>query len=166
MRWSRWGIWAGPLLVLASVAAPVWPQQPTMPQQIKQLPIPAGLPKYDLDIVLDVQTRQVKVREVVTWTNQTNIPAREIVFNAHARYAIPNSIKDHFFLAKTVELLRMSPKEGLSFDGPALEVDAVRRTAAAPLATRPTPRSISLMPRTTQRRLHIPLPAEVAPGHR
>src|SRR5262249_41645002 len=82
------------------------------------------LPRYDLSVVLDVPRHLVHVREVVTWTNTSRVPVTEIVFNAHAHYSIPD--QDIGFLAKTAELLRMSPKEAMSFDGPALEVETVR----------------------------------------
>src|SRR5580704_17176140 len=78
---------------------------------------PAGLPRYDLAIKLDVAAHLVTVRERVTWTNRHQRPTRKLVFNAHAHYAIPK--KDIGFLAKMVEILRMAPSEALSFDGPA-----------------------------------------------
>ena len=53
----------------------------------------------------------------------SKLPVKEIVFNAHAHYSIPD--KDIGFLAKTAELLRISPKESMSFDGPALPVSLV-----------------------------------------
>src|SRR6478672_7584801 len=77
----------------------------------------ANLPHYDLRIVLDVNQHTVRVHQVVTWTNRAAVPTREVVFNAHAHYSIPD--KDIGFLAKTVEILRMAPKESLNFDGPA-----------------------------------------------
>src|SRR5260221_14764925 len=78
----------------------------------------ATLPRYDLDIVLDVPAHLVKVRETVTWTNTSKTPVKEIVFNAHAHFSIPGS--DVGRLAKMAEILRMSPNESMSFDGPAL----------------------------------------------
>lgn len=64
------------------------------------------------------------VRQVVTWTNTSSQPVDKIVFNAHAHYSVPDS--DIGFMAKTLEILRLSPKESLSLDGPALEFDDVR----------------------------------------
>src|SRR5437016_3723379 len=111
MRRVRRGTWISSLLALLCLAAPVGAQPATT------------LPRYDLDIVLDVSAHLVKVRETVTWTNTSNVPVKEIVFNAHAHFSIPD--QDIGFLAKTAELLRMSPKESMSFDGPALKVDSV-----------------------------------------
>src|SRR5690242_17541083 len=82
---------------------------------------PAGLPRYDVDVVLDVAKHVARVRERVTWTNRQSRPACELVFNAHAAYAIPDGQVG--LLAKMVEILRMAPSEALSFGGPALQVD-------------------------------------------
>ena len=84
---------------------------------------PAGLPRYDLDIKLDTAGHLVHVRDLVTWTNTSSKPTDKIVFNAHAHFSIAD--KDVGFLAKMVEILRMSPREALSFDGPALQVESI-----------------------------------------
>jgi hypothetical protein len=85
---------------------------------------PAWLPRYDLDIRLDVEKARVQVRQLVTWQNHHARPALEMIFNAHARYSIrPDEIG---FGAKTLEILRMAPHEGLDLEGPALEVEHVR----------------------------------------
>jgi hypothetical protein len=81
---------------------------------------PAWLPRYELAIRLDVDKHLVTATERVTWTNRHQRPARELIFNAHARYAIP--AKDIGLLAKTLELLRIAPSEAMSFAGPPLEV--------------------------------------------
>src|SRR5262249_17350356 len=99
MNCLRRGIWVGTLLALVGLAQPVWSQ-----------PSPK-LPRYDLSVVLDVPRHLVHVREVVTWTNTSRVPVTELVFNAHAHYSIPD--QDIGFLAKTAELLRMSPKEAM-----------------------------------------------------
>ncbi len=91
---------------------------------------PPWLPRYDLDIHLDTAQRLCKVRQRVTWTNRHNMAVGEIVFNAHAHYTIPD--KEIGFLAKTLEVLRLSPSEAMSFDGPALEVQTVHLIAQGP----------------------------------
>src|SRR5947209_540478 len=83
---------------------------------------PAWLPKYDLDIRIDTGTRLGHVTERVTWTNNSKHLVHEIVFNAHAHYTIPGD--DIGSLAKMLEILRMSPSEAMSFDGPALDVES------------------------------------------
>ncbi|MFO0965747.1 MAG: M1 family metallopeptidase, partial [Gemmataceae bacterium] len=82
---------------------------------------PAWLPRYDLDLRVDPAARAITASMLVTWTN-TGPATRTIVFNAHARYAIPDA--DIGLLAKTVEVLRLAPSESLSFDPPALDVSA------------------------------------------
>jgi hypothetical protein len=84
---------------------------------------PPWLPAYDLDIRLDTTQRVGHVTEQVTWTNTSDQPVSEIIFNAHAHYTIPD--KDIGTLAKILEILRMSPSEAMSFDGPALDIDRV-----------------------------------------
>src|SRR5438552_3289469 len=84
---------------------------------------PPWLPKYDLDIRLDTSQRGGEVIERVTWTNSSGKGVSEIVFNAHAHYTVPG--KDIGTLAKTLEILRMSPSDALSLDGPALQVREV-----------------------------------------
>src|SRR4051812_49153590 len=81
------------------------------------------LPRYNLDIVLDVAAHHVQVRDIVTWTNTSKAPVKQIVFNARACYQTPD--KDIGFLAKMAELLRMSPRESMNLDGPVMLVDAV-----------------------------------------
>jgi hypothetical protein len=90
---------------------------------------PAHLPRYHLDILLDVAGHRVCVRERVTWTNPQPLPTRKIVFNAHAHYTVPES--DLPFLAKMLELLRLAPSEVFDFNGPPLEVQEVHLLPAA-----------------------------------
>jgi hypothetical protein len=73
--------------------------------------IPAWLPRYDLNVRLDVDGHLVHVRERVTWTNRHQRPADEIVFNAHSHYQVAKD--DVGFMAKTLELLRMRPSDAL-----------------------------------------------------
>ena len=113
MRLLRREIWIVPLLALLSLASPVCAQ-----------PWPARLPRYDLSIILDVPDHLVHVRETIIWTNQSKKAVHEVVFNAHARWSIEE--KDIGFLAKMGEILRISPKEAMSLDGPALEVEQVQ----------------------------------------
>lgn len=84
--------------------------------------LPAWLPRYEIDMHLDVRGHVAHVRERVTWTNHDTLPASELVFNAHAHYSVPKS--DIGFLAKSLEILRVAPSEGLSLAA-ALEVDKV-----------------------------------------
>src|SRR5437870_2903986 len=85
--------------------------------------IPAWLPRYDLDIRLDTDQHRAHVRQRVTFTNRHDRPARELVFNAHSHYQVPDA--DVGFMAKMLELLRMTPSDSLDLNrsaGPALQV--------------------------------------------
>ena len=85
--------------------------------------IPAWLPRYDLEIHLDTDQHWAHVRQRVTFTNRHQRPADELVFNAHSHYQIPDA--DIGFLAKMLEILRVSPSDGLDLDksaGPPLQV--------------------------------------------
>jgi Peptidase family M1 domain/Omp85 superfamily domain len=85
--------------------------------------IPPWLPRYHLDIQLDVGGAKARVRQFVTWHNRHQRPATDLVFNAHSHYSIrPDEIG---FGAKTLEILRMAPHEGLDLEGPALQVERV-----------------------------------------
>src|SRR5690348_9534622 len=69
-------LWLGCALALLLPAVPARAADP-----------PSWLPRYDLDIRLDVEQHQVTVRELVTWTNTRPEPTNKIVFNAHSHYA-------------------------------------------------------------------------------
>src|SRR5579859_2636846 len=132
---------------------------------------PAWLPHYDLDIVLDTTRRLVRVSEEVTWTNTSAAPVAEIIFNAHAAYKIPD--KDIGLLAKMLEILRVSPREGMTADGAALEMETAyvracngrelrdERVPDAPAEGVSVPFSFE---KTNQTALVIPLPQPIAPG--
>jgi hypothetical protein len=133
---------------------------------------PYWLPRYDLEIKVDVAGRNVQVRERITWTNHHQRPTRELVFNAHSHYEIPK--KDIGFLAKTVELLRLSPSESLSFDGPACQIDKVIGVSPGleKISYKPNGSSLTASPDEMFYRyqddnptaLVVPLPRDVYPG--
>src|SRR5579871_2806072 len=86
--------------------------------------IPPDLPHYDLAIRIDTNTHCVQVHERVTWTNRHQRPADELVFCVYPHYKIPD--KDFGLLAKTVELLRQNPSDGLDAVGRIGTVEHVR----------------------------------------
>src|SRR5262249_22294181 len=85
--------------------------------------LPSWLPRYDLDIHLDVDQHRVQVCQRVTWTNRHQRPAHELVFNAHSHYKIPDGRIG--FMAKTVEILRMSPTDAIDGGPPPLAVQTI-----------------------------------------
>jgi hypothetical protein len=86
-------------------------------------PIPAWLPHYDLDIDLDVAKHLAHVRMVATWTNPHPAPTPKLVFNAHSHYVVPDD--QIGFMAKTLEILRVTPGDALGDKVPPLEVNQV-----------------------------------------
>ena len=85
--------------------------------------LPSWLPRYDLEISLSLSDHLVQTRQQVTWTNHHERPATELVFNAHSHFKVPP--KKVGYYAKTLEILRMTPGEGLDTgDGP-LQVSRV-----------------------------------------
>lgn len=85
--------------------------------------VPDWLPKYDLEIKLDPAAKRVEVRQLVTWTNRHARPTDELVFSAYARYKVPD--EEVVLLAKTLELLRSAPSDGIDFKGHRLHVQRV-----------------------------------------
>ncbi len=130
------------VLILGGMACPAQAGEP-----------PSWLPKYDLNIQIDTTMRTGTVTERVTWTNKADTAISEIVFNAHAHYTIPDN--DIPTLAKILEILRMSPSEAMSFDGPALDVVQVKIAD----------REVSFhFQADNQTALVVPLPRALQPG--
>jgi hypothetical protein len=138
--------------------------------------IPETLPRYDLSIDLDTNEHVAHVRQVTTWTNCSHVQASELVFNAHSHYQVPAS--DIGYLAKTLELLRMSPTESIDGAGsPQLEV---RRIAlgehelpfhyqepskqSGPLVIKAMPPGNTCSAPGCGTALVVPLPISVKPG--
>ena len=112
----------GPALEVRAQTAKASPQVPPPSQalasaQRPSLVVPAGLPRYDLAMRVDVAARQVRARERIIFTNCSNIPVGELVFHVYPRYKVPD--KDRLKLAKTTEVLRLSPEEALDQTGSA-----------------------------------------------
>jgi hypothetical protein len=80
-------------------------------------------PAYDISLRLDTAQASAEVCERVRWTNPGPAPVSELVFNAHAHYQLPAG--ENLALAKMLELVRVSPEEGLPTGGPALSLGKV-----------------------------------------
>lgn len=85
--------------------------------------LPGWLPRYDLDMHIDVERHTVTVRQQVTWFNNRVHPTDRLVFNAHSHYHVPKA--DIGLLAKTLEIMRVMPTEALDTGAPPLEVQRV-----------------------------------------
>src|SRR4029077_11217632 len=99
--------------------------------------MPPWLPRYEVDVQIEVDRQLVIVKERVTWTNPHQAATNKVVFNAHAHYSVPAG--DVGFLAKMLEILRLAPREALDFNGPPLEVKKVR---IVPDSNYPAPQTV------------------------
>jgi hypothetical protein len=118
--------------------------------------LPAWLPSYDITLDLDLAGHVAHVLQRATWTNPAQKPAHELVFNAHSHYVVPSG--DIGLMAKTLEILRMSPGDSLGADTPALELHAVT------LPGTPATELPFHYDGDTKTTLVVPLPREVRPG--
>ena len=62
-------------------------------------------------------------RERVVFTNRSKVPVNELIFHVYPRYKVPE--KDRIKLAKTMEVLRLSPEEAMDAAGQRMEVSRV-----------------------------------------
>lgn len=77
--------------------------------------VPAHLPKYDLDLSIDVTAHRATLHERVTWTNHTKTPLNHLAFNFYPNYQVPR--REYLALAKTLEMLRLQPSIGIDRGG-------------------------------------------------
>jgi hypothetical protein len=94
-----------------------------VPLCARAVEVPSWLPRYDLDIHLNVEQHQVSVRQRVTWTNRHPLPTGKVVFNVHSHYVLP--AKDIPLFAKMLEILRLAPTEVFDLEGPPCQVQKV-----------------------------------------
>ena len=85
--------------------------------------LPSWLPRYDLEITLDLANHLVHTRQQITWTNCKKRSAADLVFNAHSHFAVPAGKIGYY--AKTLETLRMTPGEALDTGPSPLRVERV-----------------------------------------
>ena len=145
---------AAGLLVLGSSGRAQHPSPQAHPSPQRQtLPVPPGLPRYEIDARIDPRERRVDAREVVTFTNRSSRSTSELVLHVYPRYRVPDG--DKLVLMKTLEVLRLSPEEALDAQGRRLEVRRVTvggRTTAFEF----DPKDDTI--------LIVPLPKPIAPG--
>jgi hypothetical protein len=72
---------------------------------------------------IDPEARKVKARQRVDFTNRSKVPVSELVFHVYPRYKVPD--KDRIKLAKTMEVLRLSPEEAMDPIGRRMKVSQV-----------------------------------------
>lgn len=108
MSWFGRGLW----LFVAGLAA-TGPAAAAGPPTY--VPYPAHLPRYDLDLAIKPQQQTAEFHERVTWTNRSKRPTDQLVFNFYPHYHIPDG--EYLRLAKTLELLRLNPSDGIDQHG-------------------------------------------------
>jgi hypothetical protein len=147
------GIWLSGFVLIAAAGNAAADETAPAPAPCAPLARPDWLPRYDVTMQMDLARHHVLVHMRTTWTNRHSCPAKELVFNAHSHYQIP---KDQvLMMAKTLEILRMAPSEGLDVEGHALEVKGAH-IGDLPLETR--------FEGDTNTALVIPLPQPVGQG--
>ena len=117
------------------------------------MPIPEGLPRYEMDVRIDVGGRVVQASERVTFTNRTSKDVTELVFHVYPRHRVEEA--DRPMVAKTLEVLRLSPEEAMDADGRRLTVNEAK-VAGKPVAIAFDPKNDTVM--------ILPLPKAVPPG--
>ncbi len=120
---------------------------------------PSWLPRYELDVHIDVPAHYVYVKERVTWTNPHDRPAEKIVFNNHSHYTVPDAEVGK--LAKMLEILRLAPSDALDFNGPPCQIQKITlvdveagKGEVLPFAYQPQ----------NDTALEVPLPLQVTKG--
>ena len=53
--------------------------------------VPAHLPRYNLQLTLDTARGVAEFRQGVTWTNPTDRPTSQFVFNFYPLYKVPRA---------------------------------------------------------------------------
>lgn len=124
---------------------------------------PTWLPRYDLEMDLDIDGHVAHVLMAATWTNPHPAPTDRLVFNAHSRYVVPRSQMG--LSAKTLEVLRLAPSDALGIKEPALEVHTVRLGGFSTAPPPAEPVKIDFFYEgDTKTTLVVPLPRPVGPG--
>ena len=76
--------------------------------------IPYGTPIYRIELEVPANDSVIHIREVVTWTNCTELPESRLVFNFFPLHQL--SFKEKLVQSKMLELVRLSPREGMLGD--------------------------------------------------
>ena len=69
--------------------------------------VPVWLPRYDVNMEVDVAGHNVPVQMRATWTNPHPTPTDKLIFNSHAHYIVPGA--DVGLMAKTLEIYALTP---------------------------------------------------------
>jgi hypothetical protein len=117
--------------------------------------LPEVAPAYHLELEMPVNQAVIHVREIVTWTNCTPTPETQIVFNFFPLHRL--SFKEKLVQSKMLELVRLSPREGMLGDRAVVEWKSITQLdRARPLKT--------TLRTDCDSAFSVALPAPVAPG--
>jgi hypothetical protein len=119
------------------------------------------VPRYDLAVRLDTVAHSAEIRQRVTWTNTTRSSVATLAFNFYPHYTVPAG--DVLLAAKTLEMLRLAPSQGIDFKGHTghfTEAVLVAHSGHKLTSPRPLRFEYDEANRTT---LHLPLPEPVGP---
>lgn len=119
-------------------------------------PPPAWLPRYEIDMDLDVVGHVATGHMRATWTNMRQRPTNQLVFNDHGCYVVPKG--EVGLMAKTLELLRVNAGEALGETDPTFQVNSITLDGLN------TPLTFT-HEGDTKTTLVVPLPFNVEPGH-
>lgn len=120
----------------------------------------ARLPSYEVRMVCDIPSHSVEVIQKATWTNHSSLPVHKVQMNTHARFIVPAS--DVAVMAKTLEILRMTPSDSLGSNRSALEMQKVFLFDAKG-NQKPTPYEFTGQTKTT---LEVQLSSPLQPGEK
>ena len=87
------------------------------------LKVPADLPEYQIEAILDIPNRQLRAGQRVTYKNRTAVAQAEVVFHVYPKYRTAPNAK--LKLAKTLEVLRLGPDEAIDPKGDRLQIQSV-----------------------------------------
>jgi hypothetical protein len=122
--------------------------------------VPAQLPRYHIDLVINTDTHKALLRQRITWTNTTRTPANHLTFNFYPHYRVPQG--DYIHLAKTLELLRLQPSLGIDRCG---RFGVVKEARLLSLADKQFDQLLPFaFDADNVTALRVPLPAVVDPG--
>ena len=76
---------------------------------------PSYLPRYDVQLTMDVPNHEVHFQQTITWTNPCPRETSRLYFTFYPLYKIPDG--DYLLLAKTLEILRLEPSYGIDRTG-------------------------------------------------
>ena len=100
----------------------VSPQQVPVPIELAEPP--AYLPSYKIDLTLDTACGRAQVHQTVHWQNPASTPTDRLVFHVYPRHR-PNS-KQLKLYQRTLESLRVNPREGIDAEGRRVRFHAVQ----------------------------------------